>query len=113
MKPKEQRSIFSWNKLLRQMLKLSLRNREESKRRRTKTIRLLTISAKRIRLNLKPNKKLKEREKRKSAKFRDLGSFKKRLPIDRPKLMPFGLREHLKREKDKPEKEKSLKQPRE
>jgi len=95
------------------MLKHSLRSREEPKRRRIKTIRLLIINAKRIRLNLRPSKKPKEREKRKNVKFRDFVSFKRRLLIDRPKLMLLGLREHLRREKDKPEKEKSLKLPRE
>ena len=113
MRPREQKSTFSCSRLLKQMLKHFLRSREEPKRKKIKTIRLLSINAKRIRLNLRPNKKPKEREKRKSVKFRDSVSFRRRLLIDRLKLMLLGLRERLRREKDKPEKEKSSKPPRE
>jgi hypothetical protein len=76
-------------------------------------MRLLSINAKRISRNLRPNKKIKERRKRKSAKFRDLESFKRRLLTDRLRLMPLEQRELSRREREMPEKEKSLNRPRE
>ena len=77
-----------------------------------KTTLLLNINAKRMQLNLRPNKSIKGRRKRKNVKFRDLENFKKKLPIDKLRLMRLEPREHLRREKDKPGKEKSLNRPR-
>lgn len=112
MRLREPRSTFLCNKPLRLTPKLYLRNREEPKRRRMKTMPLLNISAKRMQLNLRPNKSIKGRRKRKNVKFRDLENFKKKLPIDKLRLMPLEPKEHLRREKEEPEKEKSLNRPR-
>ena len=61
------------------MLRLSLRNRNVLKRRRTKTWRLLSTSAKRTRLNMRNNKKPKELEKKKRGKSNVCESSKKRV----------------------------------
>ena len=86
-KPKELKWIFLWSRQLRLMLRLSLKNKEESKRKKILTTRLLIIRGKRTRKNSRPNKKLRDWEKKKSAKSKDLESFKKRLPIDKLKLI--------------------------
>ena len=56
---------------------------------------------------MRPSKKLKESEKKKSAKFKDSESFKKKQLIDKLRLMLLELREHSKRVRETPEKEKS------
>jgi len=89
------------------MLRLLSKSKEENKKKRILTNRLLIIKEWKIRKNLRPSKKLKESEKKKSAKFKDLESFKRRQQIDKLKLMPLELREHLKRVRETPEKEKS------
>ena len=70
-------------------------------------LKLQSINVKRIRWNLKPNKKLKDLRKKRSAKYKDSESFKRRLLIDKLRLMHSEPRELLKKEKEWPEKEKS------
>ena len=70
-------------------------------------MRLLSTRGRKTNQSSRLNKKHKEKEKKKSAKFKDLESFKRRQQIDKLKLMPLELREHLKRVKETPEKEKS------
>ena len=94
------------------MPRLSLRNRNELKRRRTKTKPLLSTSAKRTRLNMRNNKKPKESEKKKRGKSNVCESSKKRQLTDRLRSMLYEPREHSRRVRDKPEKEKSLNRPR-
>lgn len=94
------------------MLRLSLRNRNVLKRRRTKTWRLLSTSAKRTRLNMRNNKKPKELEKKKRGKSNVCESSKKRQLTDKLRSMLCELRELSRRARDKPEKEKSLNRPR-
>ena len=106
-KPREERSTFSWNKLLKPMPRPSLKNRKEFKKKRIKTKLLLNTKGKRTRLSLKNNKKLRDWEKKKSVRSRDSESFRRRLLIDRLKLMPWGPKELSKRVKEMPEKEKS------
>jgi len=69
------------------MLKLSLKRLEENKRKQIKITRSENIKETKIRKNSRPNKKLKDSEKKKSAKFKDLENFKRRLLIDKLKLM--------------------------
>tara|TARA_B100000767_G_C19261744_1_gene327532 strand:- start:278 stop:475 length:198 start_codon:yes stop_codon:yes gene_type:complete len=64
-----------------------LKRQEESKRNKIKTIRLEIIKETKIRKNSRPSKKPKDLEKKKSAKFKDLENFKRKLLIDKPKLM--------------------------
>jgi hypothetical protein len=87
MKLKELRSTFLCNKQLKPMLNLSWKKLEENKRNRAKTIRSESIREIKIRKNSKLNKKLKDLEKKKSAKFKDLENFKRRPLIDKLKLM--------------------------
>mgnify|MGYP001322593212 CR=1 FL=1 len=94
------------------MPRLSLRNRNVLKRRRTKTKQLLSTSAKRTRLNMRNNKKPKELEKKKRGKSNVYESSKKRQLTDRLKSMLYEPRERSRRARDKPEKEKSLNRPR-
>ena len=95
------------------MLKLSLRNREESKKKKTKIMKLLSINGKRIRWSSKPNKKLKDSKKKRNVKYKDLENFKRRLLIDKLRLMHSEPRELLKKVKEWPEKEKSSSKPKE
>ena len=53
------------------MLKLYSKNRKEFKRRRIMMHRLLNIRELKTKRNLRHNKKLKEKERRRSVKFRD------------------------------------------
>ena len=94
------------------MLRLSSRSRSVRRRKRTRIKPLLIISVKRTRLNMRSNKKPKELEKKKRGKSNVCVSFKRRLLIDRLRLMLSGQREPSRRERDKPEKEKSLNRPR-
>ena len=94
------------------MLRLSLRNRNVRKRRRIMTRPLPSISVKRTRLNMRNNKRPKELEKKKRGKSNVCVSSKKRQLTDRLRLMLYGQREPSRRERDKPEKEKSLNRPR-
>ena len=95
------------------MLKLSLRSREESKNRKTKMSKLQSINAKRIRWNSKPNRKFKDSKKKRSAKYKDLESSKRRLLIDKLRLMHSEPKELSKKVKEWPEKEKSSSKQRE
>jgi hypothetical protein len=45
---------------------------------------------------------------KKKEKSRDSENFKKKPPTDKQKLMPWEPKEHSKKVKDKPEKEKDL-----
>lgn len=87
MKLRELRSIFLCNKQLKPMLKLSLKRLEENKRKQIKITRSENIKETKIRKNSRPSKKLKDSEKKKSAKFKDLENFKRKLLIDKLKLM--------------------------
>jgi hypothetical protein len=69
------------------MLKLSLKRLEENKRKQIKITRSENIKETKIRKNSRPNKSIKDSEKKKSAKFKDLENFKRRLLIDKLKLM--------------------------
>jgi hypothetical protein len=55
---------------------------------------------------MKHNLKLKESKTRKKERFKDLESFKRKLPIDRLKSMLSEPKELLKKVRDKQEKEK-------
>ena len=57
---------------------------------------------------MKHNLKLKESKTRKKERFKDLESFKRKLPIDRLKSMLSEPKELLKKVRDKQEKEKDL-----
>jgi len=57
---------------------------------------------------MKPNAKLKESRMRKKEKSNDSENCKKRLLTDKLKLMHSALKEHSKKVKDKPEKERDL-----
>lgn len=94
------------------MLRLSLRNRNVHKRRRTTIRPLLSISVKRTRLNMRNNKRPKELEKKKRGKSSVCENSKKRQLTDRLRLMLCEPREPSRRARDKPEKEKSLNRPR-
>ena len=83
-----------------------MRDREELKKKRIRIMQLLSIRGRRIRWSLRNNRRHKGSERRRSVKFKDLESFKKRLLIDRLKLMLYEPRGHSKRESDKLEKEK-------
>jgi hypothetical protein len=95
------------------MLNLSLRSREESKSRKMKMMKLQSIKGKRIRWNSKPSKKVKDSKKKRSAKYKDLESFKRRLLIDKLRLMHSEPRELSRKVKEWPEKEKSSSKPKE
>jgi len=112
MKLRELRSTFLCNKQLKPMLNLSWKKLEENKRNRAKTIRSESIREIKIRKNSKLNKKLKDLEKKKSAKFKDLENFKRRPLIDKLKLMLWEPREHSRKVREMPEKEKSSRQQR-
>ena len=56
--------------------------------------------------------KLRESRRRRREKSKDLESSRRRLLIDRLKLMHLGPREPLRRARDKPEKEKDSNKPR-
>ena len=62
---------------------------------------------------MKLNAKLKESKRKRREKFKDSVNSKRRLPIDKLKSMPSELREHSRKVKDKPEKEKDLNNKRE
>ena len=62
---------------------------------------------------MKPNAKLKESKRKRKEKSKDSVNSKRRLPIDKLKLMPSELREPSRKVKDKPEKEKDLNNKRE
>ena len=69
-------------------------------------MKLLHIKKPKILKSTRLNLKLKELKKRKKEKSKDSESFKKKLLTDRQKSMLSELRELLRRERDKPEKEK-------
>ena len=69
------------------MLRLFLRNRNVRKKRRTMIRPLLSISAKRTRLNMRSNKRPKESEKKKKGKSNVYENSKRRQLTDRQKLM--------------------------
>jgi len=69
------------------MLRLFSRSRNAHKRRRITIRPLQIISAKRTRLNMRSNKRPKELEKKKREKSNVYESSKRRLLIDRPRLM--------------------------
>lgn len=89
----------------------SLRNRRDFKKWRTKMRQLPSINAKKIKLNLRLNKRPKGLEKKKRGRFRDSVSFKKKLLIDKLKLMPSVQREPSKRARELLEKEKNSNRP--
>ena len=64
-----------------------MRSREELKRRKMKKIRLQSISVRKIRCNSRLSKRHRDRERRRSERSRDLGSFRRRLLIDKLRLM--------------------------
>lgn len=69
-------------------------------------MKLLHIKKPKILKSTKLNLKLKELKTRKKEKSKDSESFKKKLLTDKQKSMLSELRELLRRERDKPEKEK-------
>ena len=69
-------------------------------------MKLLHIKKPKILKSTRLNLKLKELKTRKKEKSKDSESFKKKLLTDRQKSMLSELRELLRRERDKPEKEK-------
>jgi len=72
------------------------------------TSKLLIIREQRIKKNSRHNKSIKGRKKRKREKFRDSENCRRRLLIDKLKLMLLELREPSRRVRDKHVKEKSL-----
>jgi len=52
-----------------------------------KKIRLQSISVRKIRCNSRLSKRHRDRERRRSERSRDLGSFRRRLLIDKLRLM--------------------------
>ena len=74
-------------------------------------LKLQSINVKRIRWNLKPNKKLKDLRKKRSAKYKDSESFKRKLLIDKLRLMHSEPREPSRKVREWPEKEKSSSKP--
>ena len=70
------------------MLRLFLRNRNVSRKRRTKIMLLLSIRDSRTSRNLRSNKKLKGSEKKKKGRFSDLENCRRKLPIVKLRLMP-------------------------
>jgi hypothetical protein len=110
MKPKEQKSIFLCNRQVKPTLRLLLKRQEERLKNKLLTIRSQCIKKQKIRKNSRLNKKLKDWEKKKSAKFKDLENFKRRLLIDKLKLMLWEPREHSRKVREMLEKEKSLRQ---
>ena len=83
-----------------------MRDREGPKRKRTKITLSPSISAKRTSRNLKSNRKPRGSGRKRKEKSKDSESFKRKLQIDRLKLMHLELREHSRRVNDKLEKEK-------
>lgn len=69
-------------------------------------MKLLHIKKPKILKSTRLNLKLKELKTRKKEKSKDSESFKKKLLTDKQKSMLSELRELLRRERDKPEKEK-------
>ena len=73
---------------------------------------LLSTNELKTNKNLRSNRRPRDSEKKRNGKSSAYVSSKKRLPTDRPKLMPSEPKEHSKRARDKPEKEKSSSKPR-
>lgn len=106
LKPRDKELICLWNKLLRLTLNLSLKKKKEPKKKKIKKMKLLHIKKPKILKSTRLNLKLKELKTRKKEKSKDSESFKKKLLTDKQKSMLSELRELLRRERDKPEKEK-------
>lgn len=69
------------------MLRLLYKKREEQRRKKIKKKLFLLIKELEIKKNTRHNLKLKESKMRRKEKFKDSESFKRRLPIDKLKLM--------------------------
>jgi hypothetical protein len=88
------------------MLRHSLKKKREPRRRRIKKMRSLHIKKQEIKRSTKLNLRLKELKMRRREKSKDSENFKKKLLIDKPKSMPLGPRELLRKVRDKLGREK-------
>ena len=95
------------------MPKLLLKKTKELLKKRSIPKKLLNIKKLEIKRNMKPNVKHKELERKRREKSKDSVNSKRRPPIDKLKSMPSELREHSRKVKGKPEKEKDLNNKRE
>lgn len=98
--------MISWSKLPKPMLNLSSRNKKDLMKKVNWLEVSLSIKEIRIKKNLKLKWRHKESRRRRKEKSRDLENFKKRLPIDKLKLMLLEPRELSRKVKDRLEKER-------
>ena len=99
-------SMTSWNKQQKPTPKLLLKNKREPMRKKTWSEVSSNIKETRIKKNMKLKWRPRESRRRRKEKSKDLENSKRRLLIDKLKLMLLEPRELSKKARDKPEKER-------